>query len=340
MAEAAGVPGRSERRDALHAFSIFCGVALAFAAVYLGSALLFGDLSVFQDPNGRFGLVRLARFNVALGLVLAYLCASLWLGQRWVRHGFRDLHPVVEASEAEWSAWRARARSPGAARLARAAALGAAVGVFVDVVGARAADAALYWTGHLVWVHILNPLLFAVMGVLVATSNARAAVYQELGRRARVTLGDIAPLAPFARAGLRTALLWFVGTSLASLLLVDTDSPMLVISILLVTTAIAGASLLAPSRGVHERLRAAKRQELGWLRGEIARASSALRAGDAPGGAQLPALLAWEARVAAAPEWPFDAGTVARFGLFLLVPVGSWLGGALAEQVVERWFGA
>ena len=91
MAEAAEVRGASERGDAWRAFAIFCGVALAFAAVYLASALLFGDLSVFQDPNGRFGLVRLARFNAALGLVLAYLCASLWLGQRWVRRGFRDL---------------------------------------------------------------------------------------------------------------------------------------------------------------------------------------------------------------------------------------------------------
>lgn len=340
MAEAVEVQGTSERSDAWRAVSIFCGVALAFAAVYLGSALLFGDLSVFQDPNGRFGLVRLARFNAALGLVLAYLCASLWLGQRWVRHGYPELHPVVEASAAEWAAWGERSRSPGAARLLRAAVVGAAVGVVVDIIGARAADASLFWRGHQLWVHALNVVVFSVMGVLIVMSNARAGVYQEIGRRARVTLGDVAPLAPFVRAGMRNALLWFVGTSLASMLLVDTDSPMLVISILVATTLIAGASLLAPSRGVHERLREAKRRELGWLRAEIARTSGALRAGDAPAAAQLPALLAWEARVAAMPDWPFDAGTAARFGLFLLVPVGSWLGGALAERVVERWFGA
>ena len=329
-----------EARLGWRAFGIFCGSALAFAAVYLGSALPFADLSVFEDPQGRFGLVRLVRFNAALGLVLAYLIALFWLGQQWVLRGFHHLYTLVDASEAEWSAFRARARSPGAARLARAAALGAAVGVFVDLVGARAADAALFWRGHQIWVHLLNPMVFAALGILMATSNARAGVYQELGRRARVTLGDIAPLAPFARAGLRTALLWFLGTSLASLLLVDTDSPMLVISILVVTTAIAVASLLTPSRGVHERMREAKQQELGWLRVEIARASAALRGGDAAGAAQLPALLAWEERVASAPDWPFDAGTVARFGLFLLVPIGSWLGSALAERIVERWFGA
>jgi hypothetical protein len=178
------------------------------------------------------------------------------------------------------------------------------------------------------------------MGMLLWVSARRARVYQALGRRARVQLGDIAPLAPFARAGLRLALLWFVGTSLASLLLVDAGAPVLVASILVVTTAIAVASLLAPSRGVHERLRDAKQQELGWLRAEIVRASAALRSGDAPGAAQLPALLAWESRVVAAPEWPFDTSTWLRFALFLLVPLGSWLGGAIAERMVGRWLGA
>jgi hypothetical protein len=191
-----------------------------------------------------------------------------------------------------------------------------------------------------VWIWILNPVLFASMGMLVGMSAQRARVFGELGRRARVRVGEIGPLAPFARTGLRTALLWFLGTSLASLLLVDTDAPLLVLSILVATTGIAVASLLAPSRGVHERLREVKRAELVWLRDQIARSSDALRRGDAAGAAQLPALLAWEARVADAPEWPFDTSTWLRFALLLLVPLGSWLGGALVEHVIERWLGA
>jgi hypothetical protein len=110
-----------------------------------------------------------------------------------------------------------------------------------------------------------------------------------------------------------------------------------VLSILLATTAFAASALVAPSRGVHERLREAKRRELAWLRPEIARASAALRRGETPGAAQLPALLAWEARVAGAPEWPFDTSTWLRFALLLLVPLGSWLGGALAEYALDVW---
>lgn len=325
--------------DAWRAFVAFCAAALVLAVAYLASALVFADLAAFADPNGRFGVARIVRFNAALGIVLSYICASLWLGQRWARRDFDDLRPALEASDAEWSAWRERARTPGRAALARAATLGAIAGLVVDVIGARAADSAAFWLGHRVWERMLNPLVFAALGVLVALSSTRAGVYQEVGRRARVAVGEIGPLAPFARVGLRTALLWFIGTSLASLLLVETDSPMLVFSILLATTGFGGAALVAPSRGVHERLREAKREELAWLRAEIARSSDSLRRGDAAGAAQLPALLAWEARVAGAPEWPFDTSTWLRFSLLLLVPLGSWLGGALAERIVDYWLG-
>src|SRR4029453_16117139 len=128
---------------------------------------LAADLSVFSDANGRFGLVRLARFDAALGLVLAYLCASLWLRQRWVRHDFHELRPVVEATDAEWSAWAERIRAPRAAPLVRAALLGAACGLAVDFIGARASDSATTWQGHVVWVWILNPVLFALLGLRV-----------------------------------------------------------------------------------------------------------------------------------------------------------------------------
>jgi len=332
-----GGPGEGRR-----AFAIFCAVALGVAASYLASALLFADLDVFRDASGRFGGVRLARFNGALGLVLAYLCASLWLGQRWVRHDFhQNLRGVVDASQEEWEAWSQGVGAAGAVGLLRAALLGALGGALIDFIGDSASDdTAGIWQGHVVWIWILNPVLFAVMGMLVWVSVRRARIYQELGRRARVRIGDVAPLAPFVSAGLRIALLWFLGTSLASLLLVDTDSRVLVASILVGTTAIAAVSLIAPSRGVHERLREAKRAELDWLGTEIARAAGALRRGDAEGSAQLPALLAWEARVASAPEWPFDASTWLRFAALLLVPLGSWLGGALAQHVVEGWLAA
>ena len=38
-------------------------------------------------------------------------------------------------------------------------------------------------------------------------------------------------------------------------------------------------------------------------------------------------------------EWPFDASTLARFGLYLLIPLGSWAGGALVERLINAILG-
>ena len=50
---------------------------------------------------------------------------------------------------------------------------------------------------------------------------------------------------------------------------------------------------------------------------------------------RLPGLLAWEGRVEAVSEWPIDAATLRRPGIFVLLPLGSWIGGALVERLVD-----
>ena len=50
---------------------------------------------------------------------------------------------------------------------------------------------------------------------------------------------------------------------------------------------------------------------------------------------RLTDLLDCQDRVKATSEWPFDTTTLVRFGLYLLIPVGSMIGGALVERVVE-----
>ena len=49
----------------------------------------------------------------------------------------------------------------------------------------------------------------------------------------------------------------------------------------------------------------------------------------------LEALIAWEARVEAVNEWTLDASVFTRFALYLLIPLGSWAGGALVERAVD-----
>ena len=43
--------------------------------------------------------------------------------------------------------------------------------------------------------------------------------------------------------------------------------------------------------------------------------------------------------MAAVSEWPFDARSLGRLGLYLLIPLASWIGGALVERALDRALG-
>ena len=46
-------------------------------------------------------------------------------------------------------------------------------------------------------------------------------------------------------------------------------------------------------------------------------------------------LVAYRSLVQGVREWPFDVSTLARFLLFGALGVGSWLGGALVERLLD-----
>jgi len=150
-----------------------------------------------------------------------------------------------------------------------------------------------------------------------------------------IDLLDLEPLRPFARRGLRRALRWLLLATIASLAFIDAgyaEAPALV---LIGIVAFAMVSLLLPVLGVHARIRAEKLETLASLRQQIRAERSTADAGNARGG-RLADLLAYEARIAAAREWPLDATTLLRFTFFLLLPLGSWLCSAVVGHAVER----
>ena len=122
----------------------------------------------------------------------------------------------------------------------------------------------------------------------------------------------------------------------------------LIVSILIGGVALAIAALLVPVQGVHHRIAEAKRAELARIRSAVRRASRARLEGlegpddpqrgegQEPGDASLSDLLLYEQRIVSVSTWPFDVPTLLRFGLYVALGLGSWLGAA----VVERWFGA
>jgi hypothetical protein len=47
------------------------------------------------------------------------------------------------------------------------------------------------------------------------------------------------------------------------------------------------------------------------------------------------ARVAYRSTIEAVPEWPFNTPALTRFLLYLAIPVGSWIAGAIVERLVD-----
>ena len=101
----------------------------------------------------------------------------------------------------------------------------------------------------------------------------------------------------------------------------------------------ATVAFVVPLVGVHHRILTVKRLELDRLRGEIRveRAGVTDRLPDEnPASPRLANLIAYYQLIDQTREWPIDAANVLRFFMYLLIGLGSWLGGAVVERLLDR----
>jgi hypothetical protein len=103
-------------------------------------------------------------------------------------------------------------------------------------------------------------------------------------------------------------------------------------------TSFAFAAFLLPLLGPHWRLRDAKAQELARVRAALVAVRERAITADPRevGGGRLADLVAYEARVASASAWPLEPSMLARFGLYLALGLGSWIGSGLVQHALER----
>ena len=139
------------------------------------------------------------------------------------------------------------------------------------------------------------------------------------------------------RSGLHGALVWFIILALAGFLVLPESGSGLWVVLPLFAINVGGGLvfLLAPARVVRNLIRDVKREELGRLEPLLSQARDNTLTGDTSTQGQLTDLLAYKNQVELTPEWPFDSSTLLRFGLYMLIPVASMVGGALVERVVD-----
>ncbi len=139
---------------------------------------------------------------------------------------------------------------------------------------------------------------------------------------------------PLIRQGLTNALLVIGAVSILSLFAVEARYIPVLVGFWIAFVLLAWTSLMLPLRGIRRKIRVARSEELDWCRQRIMPSRDALKAGDDPK-QSFAEIMAYRALIEDIRNWPFDSSTLIRFMLYLLIPLGSWLGGALVERGLD-----
>ena len=190
------------------------------------------------------------------------------------------------------------------------------------------------------WIQLHPASASIVLALLLGWFMGRRSVYSPwpLPQQADVDLLDLEVLYAIGRSGLRGALYIFVFLSLGSLFYIDPSLGLGLwgaFSVFALGIVLALWSLLRPALRVRRLIRTVKREELGQLKKRVRQARDDALTGDASRQGRLTDLVTYQTQVESTREWSFDLSTLLRFGLYLLIPVGSMVGGALVERVVD-----
>jgi len=201
---------------------------------------------------------------------------------------------------------------------------------------------ARYWWLGPIWTWIVGMLVAFMGGILTYRIIVDAHTFARLARSLpAVDLLDRESLLPFARQGLRSAVPGVIFVTFFSLNLGDAGFQFASWWIMAAVLVQNAAVLVLPMRGVHDRLRAAKRNEIARVNAAIRGEPGALSG--SPLGSRdrlaLADLLAWRAFVEAVPEWPIDVSTLSRSVLYVTIPLLGWVGAALVQHVLESALG-
>lgn len=311
------------------ALLIYALGAATYAATAAASGVAILPLDNFLlDPRTRIAAV-----------LLLILCVSLAM-QRMTRVAEKgDFNAFARVLKG--GAEQAKiliALSPRGARLMPATLIGIVAGIVLGFV---------FFAGNPETAPATHPVLFAWFSVAMIVLALLFTRGVSLTRRSAEMTRDVVQnhlvvdllrtdaLYVWGRAAARTALIWFSVSATACLLFVSGEITLFTVFILVACAAMGIWVFVAMMNQIHHKIHAAKAVELERLRGEISELRDSLYR-DAHAGAKLQGLLAYEARIAEAPEWPFDQTTLVRVGASTLILAVPWFGQAIAQYFVDH----
>jgi hypothetical protein len=151
-----------------------------------------------------------------------------------------------------------------------------------------------------------------------------------------VDLLQLSNLYAIGRSGLRRAFVGLLGVSIGGLIFTETEFGLwATVPVFLLGLTVGLSSVLKPARRVRALIGAAKTDQLARLEPRLIKARDQMLAGDISSQGRLTDLMTYRDSVLATPQWSFDTPTVTRFSLYLLIPVGSMIGGVFVERIVD-----
>jgi hypothetical protein len=322
-------------RSPFGAFATACGIFLLFVGSFALTASLAG--ARFASVSGD-GLV--LPQDTRSALVLSLLLATVLGVQRYAH--LKDEEEMVQNAPFLRSGTAVDYFGQGAGNLSRRVAvmtaLGVVLGLFVSLVlnrhGSISRPATLspvfYW-------FTLSTTFLCVLftrGLEFTRTGARASK-MFIERELVIDLLRIDRLSMVGRSAARVALIWFAVSAVSCLFFVGGVSLAAVVGLLVVSLAMGIGIFVLTMENVHRRIKAAKTAELEHVRAQIDSVRHDAHA-NAESATKLQGLIAYEARIAAAPEWPFDQTTAMRLGASALILTVPWFGQALAGSVIEH----
>jgi hypothetical protein len=317
-------------------------LGLFFAALLYATVLVSGDLAVFRASGRSLLEDRDARIGVLLILLAAYLPVA----RHQIVLGGRQDVAALRAS----SLWRSLPTGedgayPPAPDRRRSRLVGATCVLIVPLT-AISIDRdpglylqAYYWRAIVVWSWLAGGFVAWHAGLLFQSILAWVGCFGRIAReRVAIDLLDLDALGPFARQGLRHGLPAVILLSFYALNSGDQGFGWAIGTMGGLTLGLLLPALVWPMWGVHQAIRREKQREFARIRPALRGEPGSLAGSPIAGRGEAPSLadlVAWRGLVADVREWPFDATVALRLLLYLALPLGSWLGGALVERLLD-----
>jgi hypothetical protein len=304
------------------------------AAIYLGLIGAYAVAAAIDGAQwihpvaGGYALDDHARVALILTLVI---CVALAV-QRFVRVREQTEEPGFAALAQRYLVFEH-------ASLKRATTVGLAGGVLLVLlfrapgVGLRDVDAGSARSVWFVAATLLLAVLFA-RGVELTRAGS-GFMRRSMNEGLDVDLLHIDRLYGWGRVAARNALTWFAVSASALPLFISQVSPLVAAGLICACAVMGLWAFVNTMQVVHQRIRTAKDGELDTVRGEISELRSHPGA-EPQTSLRLHSLLAYEARIAAVGEWPFDQSILVRLLGSTLILALPWFGQAAAGVLVEH----